>query len=91
MEPGRASGGSPGSYLHHGDLVGHQPITDHNVALGDIQALLSHAGGEEQVEGSLAEQLDHVLLLILREEGVMLQQLHRAQSPWQHLQHPQSA
>lgn len=66
-----SSGGSwqgqrePGQHLHHGNLVGHQPIADHDVALGDVQALLSHTGGEEQVEGSLTELLDHILLLIL--------------------------
>lgn len=56
----------PGCYLHHSDLVGHQPVAHHDVALGDVQALLGHAGGEEQVEVSFAELPDHVLLLVLR-------------------------
>lgn len=75
MSHPHGSGGSwqsqrePGQHLHHGDLIGHQPVADHDVALGDVQALLGHTGGEEQVEGSLTELLDHILLLVLGRQG----------------------
>jgi len=49
-----------------GDLVGEQPVAHHEVALRDVESLLRHAGGDEEVEGTLAEVADGVPLLILR-------------------------
>lgn len=49
-----------------GDLVRQQPVTHHQVALGDVEAFLGHAGRDQEVEGSLAEVADGVLLLVLQ-------------------------
>lgn len=57
--------------LHHGNLIGHQPVADHNVALGDVQPLLSYAGGEEQIERPLAELADDILLFVLEDIPIM--------------------
>lgn len=52
-------------YLDHGDLIGQEPIAHHHVALGDVQPLLCHTRGHQEVQGTSPELLDHFLLVPL--------------------------
>lgn len=52
-------------HLDHGDLVGQEPIAHHHIALGDVQPLLCHTCGHQEVQGASPELPDHVLLVPL--------------------------
>ncbi|TNN52771.1 hypothetical protein EYF80_037004 [Liparis tanakae] len=49
-----------------GDLVCKQSIAYHQVALRDVEAFFSHAGGDQEVDDTLTEFLDRARLLVLR-------------------------
>lgn len=49
-----------------GDLVRQQAIAYHQVALRDVEAFFSHAGGDQEVDDTLTEFVDRVRLLVLR-------------------------
>lgn len=59
--------GAPAGLLL-GDLIRQEPVTDHQVAFGDVEAFLGHAGGDQEVELIPAEVADRVRLLVLRKE-----------------------
>lgn len=65
---------SPGSSagLLLGNLICKQSITYDQVAFRDVKAFLSHAGGDQQVERTLAESADRVRLLMLQQKYACL-------------------
>ena len=54
--------------LNHGDLVGHEAVANHKVALRYVQAFLGDGGGDQQVDFSVSELVQNILLFGLQRE-----------------------
>ena len=70
------SPGAPHSLLL-GNLVGEQPVPHHQVAFLDVESFFCHTGGDQEVEGTIAEISDCVFLLILNRTDNTRKHKHR--------------
>lgn len=53
------------THLNHSNLIGHKTVLDNEIALGYVQTFFRDRGGDQQVDFTVSEFVQHVLLLSL--------------------------